>query len=219
MAITRDHESRLLVICEDGTVKRLAANGDDDDDDNRQLVDLIKLHGGSIYYKFIATAAYQRSGRRRVFVNDYGEPKIEVIETSSIALNKHIITSAITKFNTSLLSTPAGVAVDSKGRLILCDYGSNRVLIYSSEELIRSHADLSLEYKFEGPWVVAVDHMDNIFIGEWSSGHIVCFDEDGKHLNTFTTKVMGIHGITVTPNGCIYVHQYKGGVIEEIKIS
>lgn len=82
---------------------------------------------------------------------------------------------------------PTDIAVTSKGDVVICDTGNNRVVVYSSEfEYIRTLAAMS---GMNAPYGVGVDTADNIYVADTNNNRILKFDAGGRFLLEITSTV------------------------------
>ena len=105
------------------------------------------------------------------------------------------------------LSTPQGVAVDSKGNVYIADRNNHRVRKVNSTGHISTFAGtgvdgfngdngLAKNAQLKGPWDVAVDSVGNVYIAEWSGHRVRKVTPDGV-ISTFAgTGVNGFNGDT-----------------------
>ena len=88
------------------------------------------------------------------------------------------------------LSSPAGVAIDKKGQVIIAEEGGNRISIYSpSGDFVKSFGRKgSAPGQFKNPCGVAVDRACNIFVAEAGNHRIQKFTADGEFVASVEIK-------------------------------
>ena len=90
------------------------------------------------------------------------------------------------------LDEPFGVTTDSKGRIIVTEWGGHRVSIFSPEwvkiQSLGSGSSSSTEGQFNSPAGVTVDDDDNIYIVEYNNHRIQKFSSDGKFVASVGTR-------------------------------
>ena len=83
--------------------------------------------------------------------------------------------------------SPAGIAFDSEGDLVVVDSGNSRVQRYTKdgEYLMGWGGPGHAEGEFDQPWGVAVDTDDHVYVADWGNNRIQKFSADGEFLMTF----------------------------------
>jgi len=189
-----------VVVCDDGNVVRVCGSD----------IQVVAERSGGCLYHFVAVA----TNDTLYIPNDANNVVFVVSPDAQL--------QSITNFNGTFLNKPAGVKVDSNGRLILCDSMNNRVLIYSSD--LTPLLDMGVKFKFNKPVALAVDRFDNIYVGELTSKKVICFDDQGNHLRTFMvaseTSNKRLTALEVSPEELIYavLRDDAGSNIVEIQI-
>lgn len=100
------------------------------------------------------------------------------------------------------LVRPYGVAVDSRGRMIVTDPGQNGIHIFDPVRGKYKFIDRFDKYKdpmFE-PQCVTVDKKDNIYVTDSKAGKVFLFDADGKYRGVFGS-LKGGEGFFKRPTG------------------
>lgn len=118
--------------------------------------------------------------------------------------------------------TASGIAVDSKGRVIVVDTYNNRVQIFNSEGIFKMQIGVTgsggcTNTQLNSPRSVAVDKSDNIYVADADSNRVMVFKaNDGSFLKVIgqpnaTTcfaagsQASGTHAVAVDQNGNVYV--------------
>ncbi len=84
------------------------------------------------------------------------------------------------------LREPAGVAYDSKGRLIVSDSGNHRLLVFEGEKLIEQIGkEGEGAGEFREPRGIAIDSQGRIVVCDSGNGRIQILGPDLKHVATF----------------------------------
>ncbi|MCB1204500.1 MAG: NHL repeat-containing protein [Verrucomicrobiae bacterium] len=142
----------------------------------------------------------------KVFVCDYGAHRIlRFSDTGAYQNFSHAeVVFGQTSFDgetaaspptASSLNGPGGMAVDSLGNLYVADYGNRRVLIWKNASAVATNgapADVvigqsdfdknddpgtaSAHTRFSGPWGLAIDSQDNLYVGDYTHPRILRFD-------------------------------------------
>ena len=82
------------------------------------------------------------------------------------------------------LSRPIGICINSKGDIIISDYSAHRVLVYDKTGLYKR----DIPGPWRGPWGIAVDNDDTLYICEALAGRIKVIGKDGGTIRTFGEK-------------------------------
>lgn len=140
---------------------------------------------------------------RKVFVSDYAGNRI--LRFGSVAAYQTHASAEIVlgqaDFDTdgaasppdaASLNGPGGMAFDSEGNLYVADYGNGRVLRWNNPTTIGSGAPADVvigqadfmssaspgagpHSLFSGPWVLAIDGSDNLYVGDYVLNRILRF--------------------------------------------
>ena len=101
------------------------------------------------------------------------------------------------------LVRPYGVAVDSRGRIIVTDPGAYGIHVFDFERQkykFLSHNES--DYPMISPQCVAVDRQDHVYVTDSEAGMIFVFQADGKFLRTIGS-LRGGEGIFKRPTGIV----------------
>lgn len=157
-------------------------------------------------------AVDDRSGR--LFVSDFKLHQVLVFDLASLAL-RQTIGDRLHKHFTS----PASLAVNSKGQLVVSDASDCRIQVFDSEgEPLHVLPVRCAKKEGTGHWhSVAVDARDLIYVSDPEGGVIRIFDPTGKPLGAVAgssrsgeTSVFRT-GLTVDREGRIYVVDQEAG--------
>ena len=110
---------------------------------------------------------------------------------------------------TGQFSRPFGICTDGKGRVLVADYGNNRIQIFTSKGVFIKSIGCSI-----GPWNVAVDPEGNIHAALYSNSHIAIYSEDGNLIDTYNLggRLPGPTAIYIDGEGNRLIGTYKGPV-------
>ncbi len=110
---------------------------------------------------------------------------------------------------------PYGIAVDSKGRILVADTAFKRVHIYDIANKKYDHIDEAGDTELQSPISVAVDADDNIYVTDSVLARVFAFNRDGK----FLFEIKGLTrptGLAVNKRtGRLYVTDTGKNVVEE----
>lgn len=119
------------------------------------------------------------------------------------------------------LKKPQGVAVNSRGEVVVTEWNGHCVTVLSpSGKRLRSFGMKGTEQgQFEFPYGVAVDDKDNILVADCNNHRIQKFTSQGEFVATVGTRGSGPlqfafpHGIAVNPiSGQVYVGSRNGRI-------
>jgi len=106
------------------------------------------------------------------------------------------------------LNTPHALAVDSRGRVWVCDRGNKRLQIFDAEGTV-----LSETREFGTPVSIAFGTGDMVFVAAGEPENFVTIGTlDGKVLGRIEA-LNSPHGIAVAPDGAIYVAESAGKAV------
>ncbi|XP_064079014.1 tripartite motif-containing protein 3-like isoform X3 [Macrobrachium nipponense] len=105
---------------------------------------------------------------------------------------------------------PHFAAVNSMGHIVITDFHNHCVKVFDSDGDFLFTFGTSGEGngQFNAPTGVAVDSNDNIIVADWGNSRIQVFDSQGSFLsyvNTLADPLYGPQGMTLTPDGQIFV--------------
>jgi tripartite motif-containing protein 71 len=85
------------------------------------------------------------------------------------------------------LKSPLGVAVDSKGRIVVAEQGNNRIQIFdpAGEYVLHFGRLGSAEGELSFPFGVAVNGADEIIVADAGNNRVQVFDSSGRYLRQF----------------------------------
>jgi DNA-binding beta-propeller fold protein YncE len=95
---------------------------------------------------------------------------------------------------------PYGLAVDSRGRVIITDPGAGGVHIFDFEKQKYAFLEGGKGVTFRAPQGVAVDAIDRIYVTDSELGFVFVFDAGGK-FNRYLGRLKGGEGIFKRPTG------------------
>ncbi len=112
-----------------------------------------------------------------------GSPHTVVVQPSLKALGKPVKV-------VSDLKQPWGITTDSKGRVIVAEYGAHCVTILTPDGVKPQSfgSGGSRDVQFKCPCGVAVDTDDNIYIADFQNHRIQKFTSSGQHIRTVGCK-------------------------------
>ena len=154
-----------LVFCKDGTVAKCG----------------VKQEGKSVYgirYQPVTRGKHQLhitiKGKQTK-----GSPHTVAVRRPTLALGNPITTIGN-------LNTLWGIVTDSKGRIIVTEYGAHCVSIFTPEgQKIRSFGNHgTANGQFSNPSGVTVDSDDNIYVADYGNHRIPKFTPDGEFIAT-----------------------------------
>jgi len=215
-SIAIDSEGNQWIVCEDYTVRKRQR-------EDQEFVIQFTLDRSTKIYRIAVT----KKGKE-VIIQNNEKDQIEIweqtIATTSDGWFWNTTTTTQKKWKqTRCISSPFGskfnimgqIVVDSRDRIIVCDSNNNRVVVLTDE--LKDVIDISTRFKFDGPFGVAVDEMDNIFVAERKTKRVVVFDCEGNHLNTFNHSLDSVFYLAVV-NDSIYVKDLYEALMQELKL-
>ncbi|XP_070537491.1 tripartite motif-containing protein 2-like [Ptychodera flava] len=121
------------------------------------------------------------------------------------------------------LNEPIGIAVDSRGNVIVADPSSRRLVIYDDYGDYKNHVDIAYSHGSG----VAVDQDDNIINVEWNRNHVHIYSPYGELVREFTySRFVKPYGVAVSKDNhilvadskanCIFVFSTQGDFIKQI---
>ncbi|KAK4305725.1 hypothetical protein Pmani_022399 [Petrolisthes manimaculis] len=105
---------------------------------------------------------------------------------------------------------PHFAAVNSRGHIAITDFHNHCVKVFDSDGEFMFTFGSSGEGngQFNAPTGIAIDAYDNIIVADWGNSRIQVFDGQGSFLsyvNTLADPLYGPQGMTLTPDGQIFV--------------
>ena len=97
-------------------------------------------------------------------------------------------------------NTPRGVAVDSRGRIIVVDQGNDRLVVLDFDGQTFSHRAI-ITAGLSSPTGIAVDAKDNLYIADTGNNRIVVLDSEGKLVTAYPAPNDGYTGSFNAPRG------------------
>jgi len=210
-SIALDNEDNQWIVCNDDTVRKRQR-------EDQEFIVQFTLDRSDMIYRIAVTK------QGKLVIRNCGENQIEIWELvirspaekwfrNRKTTKKWKQTRRVSSSFRSNFRDLEQIKVDSRDRIIICDRGNNRVVVLTDE--LKDVIDLSTRFKFDRPWGLAVDEMDNIFVAERNTQRLVVFDCEGNHLNTFHHSLDHVFYVEVMGDS-IYV---KNNVeMEELKI-
>ena len=113
--------------------------------------------------------------------------------------------------------SPQGITFNSKGNILVNDFGNHRIQIFSSEgKFISTFGSKGNgNGQFQNPFATIINQKGNIFVSETGNHRIQIFDSEGKFISTFGSignlngQLNGPYGITTDLNENILVCEWK----------
>ena len=120
-------------------------------------------------------------------------------------------------------STPAGIARDAEGNLLVVDAGDNRVEEFNSKgEYLSAFGSLgSGNGQLKSPKGIAIDSAGNVWVADTSNNRVEEFNSNGEYLSQFGTLGTGNgqlnspRGIAIDSAGDLWVTDYYNNRVEE----
>jgi len=117
---------------------------------------------------------------------------------------------------------PYGIAISSKGSIIVCDYHNDRIQIFDSKGNFLSTfgSNGNGNGQFQNPYGIAINSKGNIIISDQSNHRIQIFDSEGNFLSKFGSNGNGNgqfsspRAICIDKNDRIYVCDYCNNRIQ-----
>jgi len=106
-----------------------------------------------------------------------------------------------------VLSQPRGVAVTAQGDVLVCDFGNNRIQMFT-RDLVYARSwgrQGDLPGQFKEPCGVAVAPSGEIFVADTWNGRVQVFDATGKYLREFGEGLYGPRGIALDRHGTVFL--------------
>lgn len=149
-----------------------------------------------------------------LFVADWNNHRVQIydISTETPTYSTTIGVTGIPASDNSHLNQPAGLALDSTGRVYIVDNGNNRVQRCT---FTSAWACATLDSSLNQPYGVSVDTAGNVFIADSGNGRVRKCTSAG----TCSTLISNIDGwpqdVTTDSAGNIYVAMQAGAVVRK----
>ena len=111
---------------------------------------------------------------------------------------------------------PFGICSDSKGRVLVADYGSNRVQVFTTDGTFVSSIVIcsGSGYYRQEPYDVAVDNTGNIHVTLYYSNYVAVYSSDGKQVTTYGSgDLRSPTGIAIDEEGYRYVSDSRNRIL------
>jgi hypothetical protein len=111
---------------------------------------------------------------------------------------------------------PAGIAVNDAGEIFIADgYANARVHKFAADgTLIKSWGSPgSAPGEFNLPHGCWIDRKGRLFIADRENDRVQVFDQEGAHLATWPSKLIGPAVIYVDDDDIVYVAEHNGGLV------
>ncbi|MDZ4065196.1 MAG: 6-bladed beta-propeller, partial [Coriobacteriia bacterium] len=110
---------------------------------------------------------------------------------------------------------PAGIAVDSTGRIVVADSWNDRIMVLAADgtfdSTFGSYGEGTGGYEFACPLDIAVDTSDNIYVSDSDNGRIQVYSSSGTYQGLYWnlpkpgSQIPWPDGIEIGPDGYLYV--------------
>jgi DNA-binding beta-propeller fold protein YncE len=118
---------------------------------------------------------------------------------------------------------PSAAAVDSQGRVYICDEHLHRISVFdqSGEFVSRWGAPGTEEGQLDTPSGIAIDQQDNVYVSDTHNHRIQKFSSDGKYISSFGAKGDGVGqlnlpwGLILDAKGDVYVADWGNDRIQK----
>ena len=141
-----------------------------------------------------------------MYVADYGNHRIQKLTTGGQFLQKF--------GQHESGQGPTSVIVDQRDRMIVADWGSNRVVILDQNGicLLTINGNVSGRQGFKNPYGLALDPQGNIHVAACGSNTIKVFTPKGTYVRSYG-DVKGPSGIAIDEKGYSLVCEYSGNCL------
>lgn len=124
------------------------------------------------------------------------------------------------------LQSPGGMAVDSKGNLLVLDFGTSSVHVFNPRgELVKAFGKRgSGPGEFAVPRELVVDRFGNIFVADTLNHRIQVFDPEGNFVLAYGKKGLGFgefnspEGLAIGSDNKLYVTERYNGRVQALAI-
>ena len=144
-----------------------------------------------------------------MYVADKGNHRIQKLTTGGQFLQKFGLGSGQGQFK-----YPRSVIVDQRDRMIVADFGNNRVVILDQNGswLLTINGNASGSQGFKNPWGLALDPQGNIHVAAYGSNTIKVFTPEGTYVRSYG-DVKGPSGIAIDEEGYNLVGECSGNCL------
>jgi hypothetical protein len=122
--------------------------------------------------------------------------------------------------STKILSKPINVVVGSKGDIYVLDMQEKRIkkFDHNGDYLLMIGRPGQGPGEFMMPYVITIDHTDNLYVADYETRRISTFRPDGSFVASFAPVVPGFYcgGLIMSPQGQLIIHSNKDGKIFHI---
>ncbi len=234
--IVADYYNHLIrKIDTNGNVTTLAGSGSEGSND-----------GNSTQASFNLPFYLIMDSMGNIFLSDYGNHTVRKIDTNgnvtTIAGSAGIEGSDNGNRTSARFKNPTGLAFDSKGNILVSDYGNHlirKIDTVGNVSTIAGTANVSgsddgngIQAKFNQPYGIVVDSSDNIYVADYSNnlirkidtfGNVTTFAGSGERNtvdeNRLNASFNGPIGLEIDSSNNLYISEYKGHVIRKINTS
>lgn len=106
--------------------------------------------------------------------------------------------------------TPHNLAIDSRGRIWVCDRGNKRIEIFDQDGKF-----LEQTTQFGTPSAIAISKDGMVYVADYMPGNSIMIGTlDGKILGEID-GLKGAHGLAIDPDGSIYVAESSGKTVDK----
>ena len=122
------------------------------------------------------------------------------------------------------LRNPVGIAVDTQGNLYVSDIRNHRFVKFSPDGKFLTAWSGAGSKSFSSAKDLAVDSAGNVYIGDGNNHRLVKLSPTGKVLAIWERPMEFVNGVTVDPQGNVYITAYpaphrEGGAVRKLSPS
>ena len=158
-------------------------------------------------------------GSTNVYIADTGNNRIVLAhQFGATAVDDVVLVPSTTKFGSTALSGPTGIAVDAFENVYIADTGNNRVVEYSATGATSVIATGSVT--LNAPYAVAVYPSGQMVVSDKTNG-VVLVNGSASSVLSFGTAypTIGAKGVALDATGNIYVSNTTGGQVLEMNVT